>query len=72
VEEIVIKSSWIVGGHGDVVEVGARLANGKKMKPHKKRGKPITPAARLAQQAKIAAARERRRHGVGRDITPGT
>lgn len=61
---IVIKSSWIVGGHGDVIEVGSRHPGGKKIKPRKKRGKPITPAIRLEMQAKIAAARERRRCGV--------
>jgi len=63
VDGIVIRSSWIVG-RGDVIEVGSRLAGGKKMKPRKKRGKPISPAIRLEMQAKIAAARERRRGGA--------
>lgn len=64
---IVIKSSWIVG-RGDVIEVGSRHPGGKKMQPRKKRGKPLSPEVRLAMQAKIAAARERRRCGGG-DVT---
>lgn len=64
--EIVIKSSWIAG-HGDVIEVGARRENGKKMKPRKKRGRPISMAMRASELAKVGAARERRR--VGADIT---
>ena len=63
---IQIKSSWIVG-NGDVIQVGARRASGKKLKPRKKRGKPISEALRLQQLAKVAAARERRR--CGEDIT---
>jgi len=62
VNEIVIRSTWIVG-NGDCIEAGARKLSGKKMKPRKKRGKPISPAARLEMQANIAAARERRRCG---------
>lgn len=61
-----ISSSWIAG-RGDVMEVGARRANGKKMKPRKKRGRPISTAVKLEQLAKVEAARERRRCGT--DIT---
>lgn len=60
---IQISSSWIVG-NGDVIEVGARRANGKKMKLRKKRGKPISTAVKLEQLAKVEAARERRRCGA--------
>lgn len=64
--DIQIKSSWIVG-NGDVIQVGARRASGKKLKPRKKRGKPISTALKLEQLAKVEAARERRRCGA--DIT---
>lgn len=60
--DIVISSSWIVG-HGDVIEIGARRASGKKLKPRRKRGKPISEAVRQEQLAKIERARERRRGG---------
>lgn len=70
--EIAISSSWIAG-NGDVIEVGAyRVSSdgkrGKKLKPRRKRGKPLSDALRLEQLAKIASARERRRGGfiVGR------
>ena len=62
-----ISSSWIAG-HGDVIEMGSRLASGKLIKPRKKRGKPISETIRLEQLHKIERARERRRDGcaVGR------
>ena len=61
-EQLVISSSWIAG-HGDVIEMHARRANGKLIKPRKKRGKRISAAAQLDQLQKIANARERRRGG---------
>jgi len=61
-EQLVIKSSWIAG-HGDVIEMGARRANGKLIKPRKKRGKRISVEAQLDQLQKIANARDRRRGG---------
>jgi len=64
--DILIRSSWIVG-NGDVIEVGSRRANGKKMKPRKKRGRPISAALKVEQLARVESARERRR--VGADVT---
>lgn len=58
-----IRSSWIAG-HGDVIQVGARRANGKKLKPRKKRGLPLSDAVRAEQAFKSAMARERRRVGL--------
>lgn len=67
--DIVISSSWIAG-NGDVLAVGARRTNGKKIKPRRKRGKPISEAVRLEQLAKIERARELRRGGfnVGKRV----
>ena len=62
VEHISIRSSWIVG-YGDVISVDGRRTNGKRLKPRKKRGKPISDAARQDQLNKIANARDRRRGG---------
>lgn len=60
--DITISSSWIVG-HGDVIAADARRANGKKIKPRKKRGKPISEASWADQVAKADRAREIRRNG---------
>lgn len=65
VGEIIIKSStWIVSGHGDVVQEGARYPGGKKMLPRKKRGKPLSAALKREMAIAVEAARERRRCGV--------
>lgn len=58
-----IRSSWWVI-NGDVMKVGSRRANGKKMVPRNKRGPKLTAASQLRSQKKIEAAKERRRAGL--------
>jgi hypothetical protein len=63
--DLVISSSWRIV-NGDVC-TGDGFRNGRKRPPRKKRGKPISEAARLDQLQKIERARDRRRGGF--DIT---
>lgn len=62
VAQIVIRSSWIVV-NGDVCTIDGRRANGKKLGPRKKRGKPISDAGRQVQQHRARRARDLRRTG---------
>lgn len=68
-----ISSSWIAG-FGDVIEVGSYRTNGdgskgRKMKPRKKRGRPMTAKSQQAHARKAAEARERRKNGFY--VSPG-
>jgi hypothetical protein len=63
VEHLVISSSWLIV-NGDVCALDGRRANGKKLGPRKKRGKPISDAVKLEQSRASEVARERRRHGL--------
>lgn len=63
VEHLSISSSWLVV-NGDVTPLNGRKPNGKKYRPRKKRGKPISEEGRQLQQHAIEMARARRRGGA--------
>lgn len=64
VENLQISSSWLIA-NGDVCTIEGRRANGKKLGPRKKRGKPIADEVRQDQLYRAQLARERRRAGFG-------
>lgn len=61
-ENLRISSSWIVA-NGDVCTIEGRRANGKKLGPRKKRGKPIAEETKQSQEHRAQRAREMRRGG---------